>query len=175
MRMTLSPTTPSRSVPPRVPLGVQPNAQPSAQPSARPNDRTGKERGRTKSEPLDAIRVLIVEDEWVLAASAEAALEEARCIVVGIATTADEAIVLAEAERPDLVLMDIRLRGPRDGIDAAREIRSRFGIRSLFVTAHSDAETRRQGDEADPAGWIQKPVSGDDLVAYVYACLGRRR
>lgn len=143
--------------------------------NAQGHGRTGKGRGQAKSEALAAIRILIVEDEWVLAASAEAALEEARCTVVGIATTADEAIALAEAERPDLVLMDIRLRGPRDGIDAAREIRSRFGIRSLFVTAHSDSETRRQGNEADPVGWIQKPVSGDDLVAYVFACLGRRR
>jgi CheY-like chemotaxis protein len=77
------------------------------------------------------------------------------------------------AERPDLVLMDIRLRGMRNGIDAAREIRERFGIRSLFVTANSDPETQRQGGMADPAGWLQKPVSGEDLVASVVACLGR--
>ena len=67
-RMTLNPTTPSRTVPPSVRLGVQPGTQPSAS----PNGRTGKERGQTKREALDAIRVLIVEDEWVLAASAEA-------------------------------------------------------------------------------------------------------
>jgi DNA-binding NarL/FixJ family response regulator len=118
-------------------------------------------------------RVLIVEDEWVVAASAEAALEDAHCTIVGIAVTADEAVKLAEAERPDLVVMDVRLRGSRDGIDAAREIRERFGIRSLFVTANSDSETRRLGGAADPAGWIQKPVSGDDLAASVLACLAR--
>ena len=70
-------------------------------------------------------RVLIVEDEWILAASAEAALEEAHCTIVGIAVTADDAVRLAEAERPDLVLMDIRLRGPRNGIDAARDQQNR--------------------------------------------------
>ena len=119
-------------------------------------------------------RVLIVEDEWILAASAEAALEEAHCTIVGIAVTADDAVRLAEAERPDLVLMDIRLRGARNGIDAAREIRERFGIRSLFVTANSDPETRKLGGAADPAGWVQKPVSGGDLAASVLACLAHR-
>jgi DNA-binding response OmpR family regulator len=125
------------------------------------------------SRMANAGRVLIVEDEWVLAASAEAALEDANYTVVGIAVSADEAVRLAGAERPDLVLMDIRLRGMRNGIDAAREIRERFGIRSLFVTANSDPETQRQGGMADPAGWLQKPVSGEDLVASVVACLGR--
>lgn len=122
-----------------------------------------------------AARVLIVEDEWVLAALAEAALEDAHCTVVGIATSADEAVTLAEAERPDLVLMDVRLCGLRDGIDAAREIRERFGIRSLFVTANSDPETRQQGRKADPAGWIQKPVSSGDLAAAVLDCLGQAK
>lgn len=127
---------------------------------------------RAKGRTHRAGRVLIVEDEWVLAALAEAVLEDAHCTVVGIATTADEAVMLAEAERPDLVLMDVRLRGSRDGIDAAREIRERFGIRSLFVTANSDPEIRQQGGRADPAGWIQKPVSGGDLAAAVLDCLG---
>ena len=71
-------------------------------------------------------RVLIVEDEYFVALDAEDALSSAGFMVVGISATAEEAIEKAAAEAPDIVLMDIRLAGPRDGIDAAAEIRRRL-------------------------------------------------
>lgn len=77
--------------------------------------------------------------------------------VVGFAGTADRAVELADELRPDLVLMDIRLRGERDGIDAAIETRERFDIPSLIISAHSDAWARERATPAQVLGFIPKP------------------
>ena len=87
--------------------------------------------------------------------------------VVGIAMTADEAVAMAASERPDVILMDIRLRGQRDGIDAALEIRERFDIPSIFATAHSETALKERGARARPAGWLTKPFSDQQLLRAV--------
>jgi two-component system, response regulator PdtaR len=129
--------------------------------------------GGAKPHPEQGLRILIVEDEWFIAVESEAILRAAGFHVVGIAVSADEAVALAAAERPDLVLMDIRLKGERDGIDAAREMRERFDIPSLFATAHSDPAMRQKAEAAAPAGWISKPFSDQQLVRAVLAALAR--
>jgi CheY-like chemotaxis protein len=80
-----------------------------------------------------ALRILIVEDEMFVAMDAEAILTEAGHQVVGIAPSADDAVSSAAHLGPDVVLMDVRLQGQRDGIEAAAEIRSRFGLPVIFV------------------------------------------
>ena len=112
-------------------------------------------------------RVLVVEDEWLVAMDIEAVLKEEGFDVVGIATSADEAVRMAELHHPDLVLMDIRIRGPRDGIDAAIELNRRFGTRSLFVSAHRDPATQERAQVANPLGWVSKPFSGQQLIAAI--------
>lgn len=102
-------------------------------------------------------RILIVEDEMFVALDIEAAVIKAGHKVVGFAGTAERAVELADEMRPDLVLMDIRLPGDRDGIDAAIEIRQRFDIPSLIISAYSDAETRARAVPAAPLGFIAKP------------------
>src|SRR5690348_2348320 len=72
-------------------------------------------------------RMLVVEDEWLISLQLEQMLAAAGFEVVGTAANAARAVALADRERPDLVLMDIRLAGPVDGIEAAREIMDRFG------------------------------------------------
>ncbi|MGK7871059.1 response regulator [Falsiroseomonas sp. E2-1-a20] len=136
-----------------------------------------QEDGREGASTLSSRgRVLIVEDEYFVALDIEDALSSVGFTVVGIATTAEEATRMAEAERPDVVLMDIRLAGPRDGIEAAAEIRNRLGIRSLFATAHSDGATRARGDEAaSPLGWLTKPYTGSEVVLAVTKAIARVR
>jgi len=102
-------------------------------------------------------RILIVEDEMFVAIDIEAAVIKAGHKVVGFAGTAERAIALADEMRPDLVLMDIRLPGDRDGVDAAIEIRQRFDIPSLIISAYSDAETRARAAPARALGFIAKP------------------
>ena len=76
---------------------------------------------------------------------------------------ADQAVAIAERERPDVVLMDIRLLGSRDGIDAAEEINHRLGIGSIFVTANTDPQTRRRAEAVRPIGFLEKPLTQDRL------------
>ena len=72
---------------------------------------------------------------------------------------AEDAIRLAGEILPDIILMDIRLAGEMDGITAAREIRERFGIGSIFMTANSDPATRALAENARPLGFMAKPYS----------------
>jgi CheY-like chemotaxis protein len=109
-------------------------------------------------------RILVVEDNWLIATELEAALMDAGYEVVGLATSADQAVQLCSDEHPDLVLMDIRLRGERDGVDAAVEVRRRFDIPTVFLTAHGEPETRQRADAARPLDWILKPISSPDLI-----------
>jgi CheY-like chemotaxis protein len=113
--------------------------------------------------PAQPIRVLIVEDNWLIALEAEAVLQDAGYQVLDIAVSAEEALAACAANRPDVVLMDIRLLGQRDGIDAAIEIRERFGVPSVFVTAHDDPDIRARAEAAHPIGWILKPIAGSKL------------
>jgi DNA-binding NarL/FixJ family response regulator len=112
-------------------------------------------------------KILIVEDEYLIALELENRLVDAGFEVVGVAATADEAIKLASAEKPDLAIMDIRLAGARDGVDAAIELFSRFGVRSIFASAHADAATQKRAAAASAIGWLQKPYPADQLIALI--------
>lgn len=105
------------------------------------------------------LRVLVVEDEFFISLTTKRLLELLGHLVVGIAVSADDAVKAADATRPDVVLMDIRLVGPRDGIDAADEIRKRFDIGSIFVTANTDPDTRRRAQIVQPVGFLEKPLT----------------
>jgi two-component system, response regulator PdtaR len=124
---------------------------------------SGQENERIFSGPVTG-RLLIVEDNWVVAIEMEAALLDAGYDVLGIAVSANEAVDVCDRERPDMVLMDIRLQGGSDGVAAAVEIRERFGISSVFVSAHDDPETRARAAAAKPLGWIPKPVTSSELI-----------
>lgn len=102
-------------------------------------------------------KVLIVEDEIISAMSMEIAMRGWGCQVVGIATNGEDAIRTAEAEKPDVVLMDICLRGSIDGIGAAREIIGRLKIPVIFMTGYDDEGTIRAAQELKPLAFLAKP------------------
>jgi two-component system cell cycle sensor histidine kinase/response regulator CckA len=108
-------------------------------------------------------RILIVEDEAILALDLEQRLTGMGFVVVDTASTGADAIEMAGRHRPDLVLMDIRLRGEMDGTEAAREIRSRFGLPVIFVTAFSDAVTVGRAKLAEPFGYVLKPFENREI------------
>jgi CheY-like chemotaxis protein len=112
-----------------------------------------------------SLRVLIVEDEFFISLDTKSLLQSLGHAVVGIAVSADDAVRCAERERPDVVLMDIRLVGARDGIDAADEIYRRFGIASIFITANTDPRTRTRAAAVAPLGFLEKPLTEQRLQA----------
>jgi two-component system, response regulator PdtaR len=112
-------------------------------------------------------RVLIVEDQYFVAIDCEMSLQSAGLECVGLATSSDEALQLASDHRPDLVLMDIRLAGPSDGVQAAINIFRELGIRSIFTSGHADAAVREQAREAKPLGWLSKPYTNAQLLSAV--------
>ena len=114
-----------------------------------------------------AAGVLIVEDDFLIAMQAEDALTDAGIIVVGVASTAEEAILLARQHKPVLAVMDIRLAGQRDGIEAAEELFRELGIKCVFATAHGDQRTRSRAEPFAPLGWLAKPYTMESLIALV--------
>ncbi|MBK1841095.1 response regulator [Azospirillum sp. YIM B02556] len=109
------------------------------------------------------VRILIVEDESLAAMALEEVLGMLGFAVVGIEDNADAAIEAAERLRPDIVMMDIRLLGLRDGIEAAAAIHARTGIRCIFTSAFADPETRHRAAECDPFGFVRKPYFPAEL------------
>ncbi|HEY7978941.1 MAG TPA: response regulator [Rhizomicrobium sp.] len=110
-------------------------------------------------------RILVVEDEYLVAMMVENDLDEAGFNIVGIANSADRAVAMALTEEPDFIIMDIRLIGERDGIEAALEIFAKTAIRCLFATAHGDVQSKTRAAAASPLGWLQKPYGRAALVA----------
>lgn len=117
-------------------------------------------------------RILIVEDEFLVAMTIEEILLEAGHEIVGLVATGEEAVQAGASLRPDLVLMDIRLVGQMTGIEAALELNAK-GIPSLFATSHADQGTRASGEQANPVGWLAKPFSEAEVVSAVEDALAR--
>lgn len=107
-------------------------------------------------------RILIVEDEIIVARDLQLQLSKLGYHVVGIAARGDEAIELTDRLRPDLVLMDIRLKGAVDGVEAAKAIRTR-SVAIVFLTAHADEETLKRACVAEPLGYLLKPFEEREL------------
>jgi DNA-binding NarL/FixJ family response regulator len=123
-------------------------------------------------------RVLIVEDQYFVAVDCEEHLRGAGFECIGLATTAAEAVTLAERGHPDLIIMDIRLADENDGVQAAILIYHELGIRSIFASGHADSVVRKAAESAHPFGWLDKPYTGDELIRAAREAiteLGRKR
>jgi CheY-like chemotaxis protein len=116
-------------------------------------------------------RILIVEDESIVVADLVSRLPHMGYEVTGSATNGEEALVLAERARPDLVLMDIRLEGSMDGIDAAREMRDRLGLPVVFLTAHAEGATLLRAKKVEPFGYVLKPFEDRELKIVIEMAL----
>ena len=120
-------------------------------------------------------KILIVDDEVVVAEAIRRQLRSLGYLVVGVVSTGSEAVQLAGEHRPDLVLMDIKLKGPMDGIEAAAAIQSRYAIPVIYLTAFSDEETLERARPTLPLAYLIKPFVSSDLRAAVELALFRHR
>ncbi len=116
-------------------------------------------------------RILIVDDEFIIANSLCLQVEEMGYEVCGTAATAQEAIELASAHRPDVVLMDVRLKGEEDGVDAALAIHRLVGSKVIFITGSREPATMARIQEDHPSGVLFKPIYGQQLRTAVEAAL----
>lgn len=112
-------------------------------------------------------RLLIVEDEAVVAMAIQSKLESMGYSIVDVARSGEAAVQLALQKDPDLILMDIRLQGEMDGVAAACQIRELRSIPVVFLTAHGDRETLQRAKTAEPFGYVLKPFTEQDLLAAV--------
>lgn len=119
-----------------------------------------------------AARILIVEDEQIIAADIRNKLVRMGHEVVGMAIAGSEAITMADELRPDLVLMDLQLEGKMSGTEAAQSIQQRTGAPVIFVTAFPTVFLRDPGQMRPPGICLGKPFSRIQLEAVVQAALG---
>jgi len=112
-------------------------------------------------------RVLVVEDEILIRKYIILLLESVGCTVVGETSYAEKAIRLAREKSPELILMDIRLKGKMDGIEAAREISSHSNAAILFMSAYDYQKQTEVRQIPNMLGYLKKPVEDYDLVTYL--------
>jgi PAS domain S-box-containing protein len=119
--------------------------------------------------------ILIVEDEGLIALDLKKKLEKRVFVVSANADNGPDALLAVERLRPALVLMDIRLRGPQDGIELADLIRRTWHVPVMFVTAHADNETLERARITEPFGYIVKPFHSVDFRAQIEIALWKHQ
>ncbi len=120
-----------------------------------------------------APRILVVEDGIIMARDIERRLQTLGYVVVGIATSGEEAVRLSAQHLPDLILMDVNLRSPMDGIQAAEQIRSTTDVPVVYVTGYSDDATLQRARHTDPFGYVLKPFEERELRTTIEMALYR--
>jgi PAS domain S-box-containing protein len=120
-------------------------------------------------------KILVVEDEIIVAWDIKETLEKLGHTVVDLVVSGAEALELAATDRPDLVLMDIRLEGDMDGIAAGGEIYDRFNIPVVYLTAHADEFTLERAMKTAPFGYVIKPFQSQSLQSTIRVALQRHQ
>lgn len=120
-------------------------------------------------------KILIVEDEYIVAMGIQVMLKSLGYTVTGVASSGEDAINKAENTLPDLVLMDIMLKGNLDGIEASKEIIMRFDIPVVYLTACSDSKVLERAWNTGSFGYIVKPFDEVDLKKAIDIVFTRRR
>lgn len=120
------------------------------------------------------LRALIIEDEALIVEELKERLSVMGFSIIGVVDSADEGVALATAQRPDLVLMDIRLRGDKDGTQACQEIREQVDPAIVYLTAYSDHRTMERVKATDYDGFILKPFRKHEMQSTIAVALQRR-
>ena len=120
-------------------------------------------------------KVLIVEDEPIVALDLQQELEQFGCEVVALAQSADEALMAAEEFPPDIALMDLHIVGSLDGIQTARLLRDAYQVPSIFLTAFSDDATIARAVREMPYGYLTKPFQTRELKATLQVALHKAK
>ena len=120
-------------------------------------------------------KILIVEDEIIVAMGVEQKLLDLEYNVVDIVDTGEDAVKRASQLRPDLILMDIVLKGKMDGIEAAQRIHDNLDIPIIYLTAYSDDEVLKRARVTEPYGYMIKPFRKSEVKAYIEMALYKHK
>ena len=113
------------------------------------------------------VRICVVEDEAIIAASIQKTLLSLGYDVPKPVASYDQAIAMLETERPDLALLDVKLKGSKDGVEVAKYIREKMDIPFIFLTANNDAATMERAKPVKPNAFLVKPFKKEDLYAAI--------
>ena len=119
--------------------------------------------------------ILVVDDERIVALDITHTLQQMGYAIAGVASTGEEAVARAGDSRPDLVLMDIKLKGSMDGIEAAERIRELFDVPIIYLTAYSDSQTLDRAKSSEPFGYLIKPFDERELHSTIEVALYKHR
>ena len=123
---------------------------------------------------MNSEKIMVVEDEWVVSEQLCRSLEDLGYTISSTASAGDEAIRKVEADSPDLILMDIVLKGKMDGIEAADRINSQFNIPVIYLTAYTNQEYIVRAKQTKPFSYLVKPFNQKELYANIEMALHRR-
>ena len=120
---------------------------------------------------MPKIKILVIEDEAIIAKDIAAYLQLGGYMVIGIAHDSEKALDYIHNLAPDFVLLDINIEGTKDGIQVAEVIKSKYNIPFIFLTSYSDSETLNRAKEVNPYGYIVKPFNENDLLSSITIAL----
>jgi len=124
---------------------------------------------------MPKINVLVVEDESIVSKDIQQSLKKLGYFIAGAASTGERAIELVASETPDIVLMDIMLKGEMNGVEAAEIIKRTYGIPLIFLTAYADESTLSKAKITEPYGYIIKPFKEVDLHTTIEMALYKHK
>jgi DNA-binding LytR/AlgR family response regulator len=124
-----------------------------------------------KERPMIPIKILIVEDELIIAEDIRMQLIKLGYQVTGIAKSYDSAMELLEEDPPELMLVDIVLKGERDGIELAQIVKKNYDLPVVFLTSHTDRHTVEKAKKVNPEGYLLKPFQKEDLYTSIEIAL----
>jgi putative nucleotidyltransferase with HDIG domain len=124
---------------------------------------------------MNDVKILIVEDEMIVAEDVKKILRRLGYVVCAVVSSGKEAVIKAEQNNPDLVLMDIVLKGSMTGVEAADQIRTRFEIPIVYLTAYADKETLERAKITVPYGYILKPFGERELHSTIEIALHKKQ
>ncbi len=124
---------------------------------------------------MEKTEIMIVEDDWIVAEDIKNSLQNMGYLVTDIKHSGEDAIKAIEENAPDLVLMDIMLKGEMDGIEVAARIRDRFNLPVVYLTAYTNGDLRERAKITEPLGYIVKPFEERELNTIVEIALYRHK
>jgi CheY-like chemotaxis protein len=130
--------------------------------------------GDVEKNENDPVKILIVEDDAIIAMDMEQVLIRKGYNVVRRVDRGEKALAAVEEDKPDIVLMDINIKGSIDGIEVAKRLLDDIHMKVIYVTAYSDVNMKERAFETGPVGYLIKPVRETELIDMIEQAAGKK-